>query len=461
MNAKDVRWPESLWAAVTPACPELPRLVGTAEADVVIIGAGFTGLSSALKLREANVDVAVVEGAGPGWGASGRNNGQVIPTLSRPDPEDIIAKHGAVGERFVALLRDSASALFDVARRYQIPAEQEQAGWVQPVHSPGRIKIAERRVRQWQKLGAAVELLSREQTRQMLGSDAWYGGFWNRTGGHINPLALSRGLAKAVIDRGGRIFANSPATGLERRNNRWIVKTADGEISGRALIVATNAYTGEFSKSLTPDIAREVMPVTSWQMATEPLPESVRKTVIPGRQAMSDTHGELYFARYDARNRLVTGGAIVNPSDAAAKLKAMVGQRLQRLWPQLGAVKFDYVWNGYVGMTTDFLPRIHRIGADAYAWTGCNGRAVALSISIGHELSKAVQGRPESELALPFTKPEPIVAHGLLRGLAPLMLMIYRRRDAREIPRVPSGTHPQPEHLIAWASNLRNRWRTS
>jgi glycine/D-amino acid oxidase-like deaminating enzyme len=461
MNAKDVRWLESLWAAVTPAGPELPRLVGTAEADVVIIGAGFTGLSSALQLREANVDVAVVEAAEPGWGASGRNNGQVIPTLSRPDPEDIVARHGAVGERFVALLRDSASALFDVARRYQIPAEQEQAGWVQPVHSPGRIKIAERRVRQWQKLGAAVELLSREQTRQMLGSDAWYGGFWNRTGGHINPLALSRGLAKAVIDRGGRIFANSPATGFERQGGRWIVKTAGGQISGRALIVATNAYTGEFAKSLAPDIAREVMPVTSWQMATEPLPESVRKTVIPGRQAMSDTHGELYFARYDARNRLVTGGAIVNPSDAAAKLKAMVGQRLQRLWPQLGVVKFDYVWNGYVGMTTDFLPRIHRIGPDAYAWTGCNGRAVALSISIGHELSKAVQGQPESELALPFTEPEPIVAHGLLRGLAPLMLMIYRRRDAREIPRVPSGTHPQPEHLIAWASNLRNRWRTS
>src|SRR5204863_3213485 len=211
MNAKDVRWPESLWAAETPAGPELPRLVGTAEADVVIIGAGFTGLSSALQLREANVDVAVVEAAEPGWGASGRNNGQVIPTLSRPDPEDIVAKHGAVGERFVALLRDSASVLFDVARRYQIPAEQEQAGWVQPVHSPGRIKIAERRVRQWSKFGAAVELLSRDQTRDMLGSDAWFGGFCNRTGGHINPLALSRGLARAMLDRGGRIYARSPA----------------------------------------------------------------------------------------------------------------------------------------------------------------------------------------------------------------------------------------------------------
>ena len=162
MNAKDVRWPESLWAAVTPAGPELPQLVGTGQADVVIIGAGFTGLSAALHLREAGVDVAVVEAAEPGWGASGRNNGQVIPTLSRPDPEDIVAKHGAAGERFVELLRDSASVLFDLARHYQIQAEQEQAGWVQPVHSPGRIKIAERRVRQWSKLGAPVELLSRE-----------------------------------------------------------------------------------------------------------------------------------------------------------------------------------------------------------------------------------------------------------------------------------------------------------
>jgi glycine/D-amino acid oxidase-like deaminating enzyme len=433
MQAANVRWPESLWAAVAPSGPQLQPLTGAAEADIVIIGAGFTGLSSALHLREAGIDVAVVEAAEPGWGASGRNNGQVIPTLSRPDPEDIVARHGAAGERFVALLRDSASALFDLARRYRIEAEQEQTGWVQPVHSPGRIAIAERRVRQWSKFGAPVELLSREQAAQMLGSDAWFGGFWNKSGGHINPLALARGLARTVLDRGGRIYACSPVVSFERRNNRWVVKTPQGEIGARALIVATNAYTGEFSKSLAPEIAHEVMPVRSWQMATQPLSDNVRKSIIPGRQAMSDTHGELYFARYDARNRLVTGGAIINQNNAAERLKKTVAERLQRLWPQIGEVKFEYVWNGYVGMTTDFLPRIHRIGPDAYGWTGCNGRAVALSISIGAELSRAVQDIPESELALPFTEPVPIVGHGLLRRLAPLMLMLYRRRDAREI----------------------------
>jgi glycine/D-amino acid oxidase-like deaminating enzyme len=433
MDTANAGWLNSLWAVVTPSGPDLPELAGTVEADVVVIGGGFTGLSTALHLREAGVDVAIVEAMEPGWGASGRNNGQVIPTLSRPDPDDIVARHGAAGERFVGLLRDSASTLFDIARRYQIQAEQEQAGWVQPVHSPGRIKIAERRVRQWSKYGESVELLSRDQTRQMLGSDAWYGGFWNRTGGHINPLALSRGLARAVLERGGRIYARSPAISFERQNGRWIVRTARGEIGGRALIMATNAYTGEFSKSLMPAIAHEVVPVLSWQMATQPLSEDARKTIIPGRQAMSDTHGELYFARYDARNRLVTGGAVIGPGNKADKLKLRVGERLQRLWPQIGQLSFDYVWNGYVGMTTDFLPRIHRLGPDAYGWTGCNGRAVALSIALGDELSKAVRGVPEKNLALPFTDPAPIVAHGLLRRLAPLMLMVYRRRDAREI----------------------------
>ncbi len=453
-----IRMPESLWAAVTPAGPELPELAGAVQADVVIIGAGFTGLSTALHLREAGVDVAIVEAAEPGFGGSGRNNGQVIPTLTRPDPEDIVARHRDTGERFVALLRDCASTLFDVARRYQIQAEQEQAGWIQPVHSPGRIKIAERRVRQWSKAGASVELLSRAQVAKMLGSDAWFGGFWNRTGGHINPLALSRGLARAVLERGGRIFARSPASKFERRNNRWIVTAPEGEISGRALILATNAYTGEFEKHLAPEIAREVMPVRSWQMATAPLSDAARRTVIPGRQAMSDTHGELYFARYDARNRLVTGGALIG-SDAAS-LEAEVGAQLERLWPQIGKVKFDYVWNGYVGMTTDSLPRIHRLGPDAYAWAGCNGRAVALSIAIGQELAKAAAGASEQDLALPFTEPLPYVAHGLLRRLAPLMLMVYRHRDAAEIPDSPLGP-PQPEHFVAWASNLRSRWRTS
>ena len=433
MNTSNVRWPNSLWAAMTPSGPELPELTGTQQADVIVIGGGFTGLSTALHLREAGVDVAIVEAAEPGWGASGRNNGQVIPTLSRPDPEDIVARHGEAGERFVGMLRDSASYLFDVTRRYNIDAEGEQAGWVQPVHSPGRIKIAERRVRQWSKFGAPVELLSREQTRDMLGSDAWFGGFWNKTGGHINPLALARGLARTVLGLGARIYARSPAESFERRNDRWVVKTAKGEISGRALVVATNAYSGEFSKSLVPDIAREVMPVLSWQMATQPLvrqcpqdhhPRPAGDVGHPWRtlfRALRRAKPSRHRRRGDRPRQ--QGGADQGArhrapaASVAADRRGLVRLCLERL------CRHDH---GF--------PAAHpRLGPNAYGWTGCNGRAVALTIPLGNELAKAVRGVPENELALPFTEPVPIVAHGVLRKLAPLMLLVYRRRDAREM----------------------------
>jgi glycine/D-amino acid oxidase-like deaminating enzyme len=436
-----VTWPPSLWAATAQPGPVLGTLDGAVESDVVVIGAGFTGLSTAIHLRESGVGVTVLEAAEPGWGASGRNNGQVIPTLAGHDPSAMTARHGEAGERFNAVLRDAAQYLFDLVRKYDIPAEAEQAGWVQPVHSPGRFKLAEKRVREWSAIGAPVELLDRAATAEMLGSDAWFGGFWNRTGGHINPLALTRGLAEVALRLGATIHARSPAVSMVHQNGRWLVTTAKGSVTARALVLATNAYTGEFEPGLAPEIANEVIPVLSWQMATKPVSDNIAKTVIPGRQAMSDTHRELYFARWDARNRLVTGGAAILPGAGGAHLRPTVAARLKRLWPQLGDVEFDYVWSGYVGMTPDNLlqpqvpgyPRIHQLGPNGFGWVGCNGRAVALSISLGRELAKAIQGTALETLGLPLSTPKPQPFQGLIRRIAPLALPLYRRLDAQEI----------------------------
>ncbi len=433
MNTEEVAWPPSLWAAVTPAGPTLTSVQGALRADVVVIGAGFTGLATALSLRNDGEDVVLIEAMEPGYGASGSNNGQVIPTLSRVDPDELIKRYGAAGERFAGLVRDSAALLFDTVREYGIAAEAEQTGWIQPVHTPGRMKIAERRVRQWSRLGAPAELLTAQRMRELLGSDAWYGGWWNPSGGHINPLALARGLARAVLERGGHIYARSPALRYSREGGRWVVHTPQGAVSARALVLASNAYTGEFSAALAPPIARELVPAFSWQMATQPLADAVRRSVLPGRQAMSDTHGELYFCRYDARNRLVTGGALLSPFDKARRMKQMIAARVLRLFPQIGEVRFDYVWNGYIGMTPDYTPRFHRLGPDAYAWAGCNGRGVALALAAGRELAKAVRGAPDAELAFPLTQPTPIPLHGIVRKLSPLMLLLYRYRDRREL----------------------------
>lgn len=426
-------WPPSLWAAVTPAGPALPALDGMIETEVAVIGAGFTGLSAAIHLREAGIPCTVVEAAEPGWGASGRNNGQVIPTLSRHDPAAIIRRHGAAGERFVAVLRDSAATLFDLVRRYDIAAEAEQAGWVQPAHTPGRMRLVERRMRDWEAHGAPVALLDRAALREMLGSDAWFGGFTNPTGGHVNPLALARGMAGTALTLGATILARSPVTGIEHQGGRWLVRGERGTLRARALVLATNAYTGSFNRSLAPEIATSVVPVLSWQMATQPIGDNVARSILPGRQAMSDTHGELYFARWDARGRLVTGGAVAIPANQPARLRPMIGARLQRLWPQIGEVRFDHVWSGNIGMTTDYFPHLHRLGPDGYAWAGCNGRAVALSVALGREFARAIKGVPEAELGLPFTDPRPVPLHGLARRAASLMLMLYRWRDAREV----------------------------
>ena len=440
-TSSPVIWPPSLWAKVSPPPISLPALEAQEAADVVIIGAGFTGLSTAIHLREAGLDVVVVEAAEPGWGASGRNNGQVIPTLSGHDPSAVVKRYGEAGERFNLLVRDSAGYLFDLVRRHAILAEAEQTGWVQPAHSPGRLKRAEARVREWEALGAPVTLLDARTMTDTLGSSAWFGGMLNTTGGHINPLALARGLAEVAIRLGVRIFVRSPVTGYSRSGQGWRVVTGAGSVKASALVLATNAYTGEFTPDLMPAIATEVIPVRSWQMSTKPISDNVRKSIIPARQAMSDTHRELYFARWDARGRLITGGAAIAPGPGGVNVARHTVERLKRLWPQLGDVEIDHVWSGYVGMTPENLlrpeipgfPRFHRLGPSGYAWAGCNGRGVALSVILGREIAKAIKGTPENELGLPFSEPAPRALQPLIRRIAPLALPYYRYLDKREV----------------------------
>jgi glycine/D-amino acid oxidase-like deaminating enzyme len=421
--------PRSLWASVTPPGAAFPSLEADHKADVVVIGAGFTGLSSALHLAEAGCGVVVLDAAEPGWGASGRNNGQVIPTLSRRNPDDIVHKHGEAGERFVGLVRDSATDLFELVRRHGIDAEAEQTGWVQPAHAPSRLRLSEERARQWAKWGAPVAFHDREAIRTVTGSDAWFGGFSNPTGGHINPLALARGLARVAAAKGVRIFAHSAVAAIERRANSWLARTDRGVVAADALVLATNAYSDEFKPRLAPSVAREIVPVLSWQSATRPLEPTIGARILPGRWAMSDTHGDLHFARPDARGRLVSGGALIFPQFGVERLKRRIGARLRRLWPQIGQPEIDFVWNGAIAMTVDYFPRFHRLGPSAYAFAGCNGRGVALSLAVGREFAKAIQGAGDKDLALPFSEPTPLPAHALLRRLGPLKLIEYRLRD--------------------------------
>ncbi|EPX78586.1 NAD(P)/FAD-dependent oxidoreductase [Litoreibacter arenae] len=427
-----VSFPPSIWTDTAPPRAVAPAATGVIETDVAIIGAGFTGLSAAIEAARRGHTVTVFEGKAVGWGASGRNNGQVIPVLTSAEPDVWVQRYGETGKRVVDLIGNSASILFDLVREFDMEAEAEQTGWFQPAHSPGRVALSQRRVEAWQRHGFPAELLDAGQAADLLGTEFWHGGMFNPTGGHINPLGLARGMAKAAEGLGVTIHENSPVQSFERKGAGWALRTGDATITARALILATNAYTGELVPGLAPRLAKSLIPVTSWQMATEPLGDNLRKTILPGRQAVSDTRGDLRFFRYDARNRLITGGAVVGPHNVAQRVKRKAAGNLAEAFPTLGTPEMTHVWSGYVGMNWDRFPRVHQLGPDGWAWMACNGRGVAFGTAMGRELARAVTGMDPRELALPVTEPKPFPVQGLLRRVAPTYLAWLKRQDLRE-----------------------------
>lgn len=418
--------PLSLWQEVTPLRRTQPAQVGEIQLDAVVIGGGFTGLSAALHMAKSGTKTALLEAHQLGWGGSGRNNGQVIPLLAGAEPQVIEARYGAVGERFVNLVRESANLLFDLVAQENITCEAEQSGWFQPAHSPEYFALSEKRHAEWAKRGAPCELLDAAAGKKLLGSDFWHGGLLNPTGGHINPLMLVHGLADACTRAGVEIFENTPVSDVARQGTGWLVRTESGQIRCKSVILATNAYDSTAERNHS----RSVVPVTSWQMATEPLAPEVRKHLLPGRQAVSDTRNDLHYFRYDARGRLVTGAALMLPVNTAHRLDKMLKKRFRDAFPAVEPIVFTHIWSGYVGITQDHFPHFHRLGPDYLSAIGFNGRGVALSISAGRELARAILGEPD--IALPFDTVKPVLFQPFVRRFSRALLPWYRWKDQRK-----------------------------
>lgn len=420
-----------MWEATAPPAPATVSLPpGENRADVLVIGAGFTGLATALAAAKRGADVIVLESAEIGSGGSGLNNGQVIPCLSRADPDEIAAARGAdKGEALIALIRDSAQTTFDLIQCHHIDCDAVQNGWMQPAHTPDRVaRISRPRFEQWQRRGAPVELLDADQVAALTGSRYWHGGWRNSSGGHVNPLALARGLARAAMDAGARLYTRSSVIGMERTGEVWRVRTNAATAVAKRVVIATNAYG---TNCVWPGLDRSWVPMRSYQMATAPLPEAVRRSILPTDAAMSDTHGDLYFCRFDRNGRLVTGGALIFGHDFERRLKRRIGKRLALIFSQIGRPAFDYVWHGQLSMTADKLPHVHQLAEGVITWVGCNGRGVALGVALGAVLAEAALGVAPASLPLPLTVLAPIPAHALATRIAPWMLALFRWRDAQ------------------------------
>ena len=437
-NLDPARMPPSLWAATAPPAPATgPLPAGAHDAELVVVGGGFTGLSAALHAAARGARVMLLEAGEIGWGASGRNNGLVIPALTRADPDVLVQAFGPEhGETVVAILRDSANVLFDLARTHGIECEAQQSGWLQPAHRPSRLALSRTRYEQWRRRGAPVEWLDRDQVAAMTGSRFWHGGWRNPTGGHINPLAFARGLARAALAAGATLHTRTPALGVARDGaHGWRVATPGGAVRARRVLLATHSYSGFVMPSPWPGLERTLVPVRSYQMATTPLPAALRASVLPGNVAMSDTQADLHFAHFDAAGRLVSGGALAWPVGYEHRLRARIGARLLRMFPQLealGGMRFDHVWHGVFAATPDKLPRFWRLDDGVAGWVGCNGRGVAFGTALGPRLVDALLDGERVAARLPFEAPRRIPGHVLSPlGVAAGMLY-YRWRDRHD-----------------------------
>jgi glycine/D-amino acid oxidase-like deaminating enzyme len=403
--------PPSLWTAT--AVPELScsPLVGAGRADVCVVGGGFTGLSAALHLAEAGVDVTLLEAAEPGYGASGRNGGQVIPGL-KLDPDAIEAWLGPErGGRVVELVGGAGDFVFDLVRRHAIPCEARQSGWIKAAHTVEALRAATATAREWRRRGAPVEELDRLRIGELTGTDAYQGGFVDHRAGVLQPLSYARGLAGAALKAGVRLHGGTLVTALRQDGSHWVVSTAaGGAVQAEQVVLGTNGYTDLAGRDAPwPRLAETVIPVYSYLVATQPLPENVRRTILPHGHAVSDAHRLLRYFRMDGAGRLVMGGrGKYRDSSDPADYRAVMAT-VTEIYPQLGAPAWEFVWGGRVALTLDHLPHLHELAPGVHAALGYNGRGVAMATVLGKCLADRIRGAGDG--VFPATPLRPVPLH--------------------------------------------------
>ena len=418
--------PPSLWASTAKPAPPTPALDSSRQADVAIVGAGYSGLAAALTLAEAGVSVIVLETAEPGWGASGRNGGQVIPGLKH-DPDQLVAMYGSEnGEHLAGVAGGAAETVFALVARHEIDCDARRCGWIQPAFSSRDVGVVERRAEQWQRRGAPVEVIDEDAVRRLVGSPLYHGGLIDRRGGSVQPLSYARGLARAAQKAGALICGGSRVTALERAGVKWKVTTEHGPaVSSERVLLATNGYTD----ALWPRLRRTIIAANSFQVATARLSDRLRRSVLPEGHVASDTRKLLLYYRCDHHNRLIMGGR----GTFREPIGPMAYRHLERViglvFPQLKGVRCEYYWSGRVALTRDHVPHIHQPAPGLTIFLGYNGRGIAMATTLGTLVAKNLLAPADHPLPLPITDIRPIPAHSLHRLYATAVLQAYRLRD--------------------------------
>jgi sarcosine oxidase len=429
--------PPSLWAATAGAAPATPPLEGDHRFDIAIVGGGFTGLSAALHAARARARVCVLEAGEPGWGASGRNGGQVIAGF-KLDPDQIIAKYGGPrGERLVELGDTAPALVFDLVERYGIVCGAARSGWIQAAHGPGARREVEARAAQWAARGAPVEVLDAAAVARLIGTGGYAGGLLDWRGGRLQPLSFARGLAAAAIAQGALVAGRSPVTAMTRADGLWHLATPAARVTADKVLIATNGYSGDLAHPL----GRSLVAVASFLIATGPLGEGLASTILPEGHVMSDTRKLLTYARLDDDGRLVVGGRGGFSDPTSDRHFAHVEAALARLYPLASAEKIEFRWSGRVAITRDYMPHYHEPAPGVSALVGFNGRGLAMATALGRAAGLVLATGERGHMPLPALPVRPIPFSSLRRYYLPALTAWYRYRDYTSGAIQTDGTH--------------------
>ncbi len=390
---------DSVYGLTASPPVSMPELREEIRTQVAVIGAGYTGLSAALSLAEQGVATTLLEAHEPGWGAAGRNGGQVNAGLKH-EPDDIEHDLGPVyGPRLVRLAGEAPGCLFKLVHRHQIECEARREGTLRAAPHERDLGALSSSVLQWQSRGVQLEFWDASRVARETGTTRYLAAAFDPRGGTINPLGLARGLAAAVIAHGARLYCNSPARRLERAGAGWSINTAAGRVHADKVIVATDGYTDD----LWPGLRTSIIPIYSAITASAPLSPDIAATVMPGGGGLYESGDITVYYRRDLANRLLIGGrGPQRPITGQADVRHLA-RYAQRLWPALAEVQWTHRWNGQFALTPDLYPHFHIPAPNLFIGLGYSGRGVALGTAVGAELAAAACGAPVETLSLPIT----------------------------------------------------------